>query len=576
MIDTRRARLSLALALLVASVLACVGRDAPRPVEAAAAAQAAPVVISVVGTNDLHGRVERVAALAGHVENLRAVRRADGGAVLLVDAGDLFQGTLESNLGEGAAVIEAYNAVGYTAAAVGNHEFDFGPEGEAVTASVGEDPRGALKARARQAGFPLLAANVIDTGTGRPVAWDNVHPSVLVDAGPVQAGIIGVTTEDTPRTTLSANFRGLAVRSLAETIEAEASRLRNRGAAVVIVLAHAGGRCDACHDPHDLSSCRPDEEIFEVARALPRGIVDVIVAGHTHASVAHEVNGIAVIESFALGRAFGRVDVVVDPVERRAAETRIHPPRELCAAPDAPIRECAPGPYEGRPVRVDEGVLAGIRPALERAEAYRHRPLGVELVGSVRRAYTTESALGNLFADLMRHARPGVDVAITNGGGLRADLPGGPLTYGSLFEAMPFDNRFAIVRMTGRDLERVLAANLSKGKGILLVSGVRAVAACQGATLEVTLHREGGGEILDDERLEIATSDFLAAGGDGAFGVLDLAPEAVQLEDLLIREAMAAQLSKRGGRIDPSDPALFDEDKPRVHYPGERPVRCGG
>ena len=93
--------------------------------------------------------------------------------MLLVDSGDMFQGTLESNLGEGAAVVRGYNALGYTAAAIGNHEFDFGPAGPAhVPGDSGADPRGALKARAREARFPFLAANLReDRPAGAPVRW---------------------------------------------------------------------------------------------------------------------------------------------------------------------------------------------------------------------------------------------------------------------------------------------------------------------------------------------------------------------------------------------------------------------
>src|SRR6187549_2606904 len=104
------------------------------------------VTISIVGTNDLHGAIDRLPILAGYVANLRAARAADGGEVLVIDAGDMFQGTLGSNLGEGAAVVAAYNRIGYDAAAIGNHEFDFGPAGPAATASEpGDDPRGALR-----------------------------------------------------------------------------------------------------------------------------------------------------------------------------------------------------------------------------------------------------------------------------------------------------------------------------------------------------------------------------------------------------------------------------------------------
>ena len=97
------------------------------------------MTLSIVGTNDLHGgilqREDRggLAMLGGYVANLRAARARDGGAVLLIDAGDMFQGTLESNLNEGAVVVAAYNALGYAAAAIGNHEFDFGPVGPAAT-----------------------------------------------------------------------------------------------------------------------------------------------------------------------------------------------------------------------------------------------------------------------------------------------------------------------------------------------------------------------------------------------------------------------------------------------------------
>src|SRR5215475_2879898 len=136
--------------------------------------QAPSFILSVVGTNDLHGGVLEanhrggLALLDGYLHNLRAARARDGGAVLLLDGGDLFQGTLESNLNEGEVVIAAYNAIGYDAAAIGNHEFDFGPSGPSVFPQGPEDdPRGALKARAGEAHFPFLAANIIDKHTSR-------------------------------------------------------------------------------------------------------------------------------------------------------------------------------------------------------------------------------------------------------------------------------------------------------------------------------------------------------------------------------------------------------------------------
>ena len=131
----------------------------------------------------------------------------------------MFQGTLESNVTEGASVVAAYNALGYTAAAIGNHEFDFGPVGPAATSRTpADDPRGALKARASEAAFPFLAANLVDAATGRAVEWANVKPAVLVQAAGVKVGIIGVMTRGALTATIASNVGGLSVAPLAETI----------------------------------------------------------------------------------------------------------------------------------------------------------------------------------------------------------------------------------------------------------------------------------------------------------------------------------------------------------------------
>ncbi|HEX8952810.1 MAG TPA: bifunctional metallophosphatase/5'-nucleotidase, partial [Polyangia bacterium] len=148
----------------------------------------------ILATSDQHGHVEQAARL-GHYF---AVERAQApGRVLAVDGGDLFQGTLVSNLHEGAAMVHALNALGYAAAAVGNHEFDFGPAGPHSTpVTPDEDARGALEQRMAEAKFPLLSANIVDARTGKTLA----RPFVVVTVDGVKVGIVGGTSEDTPRT----------------------------------------------------------------------------------------------------------------------------------------------------------------------------------------------------------------------------------------------------------------------------------------------------------------------------------------------------------------------------------------
>jgi 5'-nucleotidase len=516
-----------------------------------------PVTITVVGTNDLHGGIAPregrggLALFAGYVANVRRARAEDGGAVVLVDAGDMFQGSLESNLAEGAPVVEAYNALGYDAAAIGNHDFDYGPVGPAsVPRSPADDPFGALEARAAEARLPFLAANILVAATGQPVAWPNVKPTAIVEKAGVKVGIVGVSTEVTLRTTMAANVATLAMAPLAETIAARAAELRKQGAEIVVVAAYAGGDCRDYKDPDDLSSCAQGQEIVAVANALPRGLVDAIVAGHRHEGMAHRVNGIAIGEAFTGGRSFSRVDLTFDRAARRVTLARPLPPQSIVA-----------GSYEGAPVVADAAIGALLAPATERARKVRDERLGPVLAGVFAATYETESALGNLLADLMLESRPQAQVALVNGGGLRADLPAGELTYGALYDAQPFDNRLALVAMTGTQLAAAIAESLGGSGGILSLAGTSARARCDGAALAVST-RFGA-----DEKVLVVTNEFLATG------MLARLSQKVTLEDgTSVRDEAAALLRKRRGRLRPQD--FYDPARPRLVYDGQRPLRC--
>ncbi|MGH9309744.1 MAG: bifunctional metallophosphatase/5'-nucleotidase [Vicinamibacterales bacterium] len=580
-------------ALCVLLALGAIARGSLVAQAPSAASQTADrqVTISIVGTNDLHGGVlprdgrGGLALLSGYVKALREARLRDGGAVLLIDGGDMFQGTLESNLSEGAAVVAAYNALGYTAATVGNHEFDFGPAGPAATpARPGDDPRGALKARAAEATFPFLAANLLDESTARPVAWPNVRPSTIVEAAGVKIGIVGVMTKEALTATIAANVGGLRVAPLAPAIAAEAARLRSSGAAVVIVTAHAGGRCSNLAQPTDLASCDPASEIVAVARELPPGSVDVIVAGHTHAGMAHEVEGIAIIESFATGRSFGRVDLTLDAARRAIVDRKIFPPRDLCAREDPSTGACdtAPVPasssrvasYEGTTVLPDPSIAAVLEPALAKVRELKARPLGVNLETPIRRQASGDSPLGNLFTDALRASIAGADAAIHNtAGGLRADLPQGPLIFGSVFEVMPFDNKVATLRLTGAQVRTVFGTHLRSSRRTVGVSGIRVRAACSGGTLDVALSRASGAAIADDDVLTVAVTDFLATGGDGILKPV-IPPGGFQIPDdaPLARDALASYLQGLNGPLRESQ--FVDTSNPRLVLSGGLPGGC--
>lgn len=560
-----------AAAWAVCTAAACAGRTmAPETRRPDA------VVLSIVATADLHGHIESLPWLAGHLRALREARQRDGGDVLLVDAGDMFQGTLESNLSEGASVVRAYDALGYDAAAIGNHEFDFGPEGaSAVPRAPTDNPRGAIEARARDAHFPLLTANVRHRD-GRPWTGPNLQPSVIVRKAGVSVGLIGVTTESTPSVTDARNLVGLEITPIAHAVAAEAAALRAAGATTIVLLAHAGAACTSFESPDDLSSCSPRQEIFDVVRTLPAGTVDAIAAGHTHRAVAHRVNGVPIVEAYAEGEAFGRIDLVVDRASGRVRDSRIFPPRLLCGAmrrtdTAARLEPCRPEPYEGKTIAADAGIDRLLAPARAQAAAVRDRSLNVHIVTPFRSGGRGESALGNLVADLMREARPESDVAVYNWGGLRSDLPEGDLTYGRLYKLVPFDNAFATLDLTAADLGAAIARSLGRG-AVHSFSGVRIEVRCDGDRVRTEVRREDGRQVEPETRLKVIVTDFLATGGDGIFVGF---PGARRIEPgPPMRDVIADVLASRGGSLNGRDPGLFNPSRPRLTFPGELPLRC--
>lgn len=536
-----------------------------------AAARAGDVVISVVGTSDLHGHLEALPWLGGHLANLRRLRAADGGALVLVDAGDMFQGTLESNLAEGAPVVKAYNALGYAAAALGNHEFDFGPEGPAPSpAKPSDDPRGALKARARQAHFPFLAANLEENG--KPLTWTNVRSSTVVDRAGIKVGIVGVTTPTAGQTTLPANAKGLDFAPMMPVIVREAGRLRADGAQVIVGVAHEGGQCQRFDNPGDLGSCSIETPIMALARSLPEGTLDVLVAGHSHQGIAHRVGKLPVIESYSLGRAFGRVDLTVDRATGRVRDTRIFSPHFVCGAQGEATRPggpdtCRPDPYEGGEVNADSQIATLLAPVFKNAEAKRKQPTGVKVVAEFQHNSVDETPTGNLFVDLMRQTHPHADAAFMTSGNIRTGLPAGRLQFGPLFEALPFDNSLATLHLTAAELAELLRRSLRKEGRPIFVSGLRVQAHCVGGQLVVDLRREDGEAVAPKEKLTIVTNDFLATGGDGLFENIRAHIESRRL----VRESIFELLKKRGGTLDPHVPALGPG---RVSAPRPRPVAC--
>jgi len=536
----------------------------------AACATSSPVVITVIGTNDVHGALLSkdgsggLSTLSGYVNAVREARAKDEGAVLLIDAGDMWQGTLESNLSEGASLVEAYNSLGYTAAAVGNHEFDFGPVGPAPIPKLAtDDPRGALKQRAIEAEFPFLAANLIDQSTGEPVDWSNVQPSVMIDVEDIKVGIIGVMTKNALANAIAANTTGLLIAPLAQTIENEARALRESGATVVIVSAHAGGQCAKFEDPLDTSSCYQESEIFGVANGLPTGLVDHIFAGHTHAGVAHIVNDISISEAYKSAQAFSRVDLLVDRKTGLRIGRQVYPP--------TPVTDVSS--YEGQPVIPDADLMAIAARAAALADGIKHEEIGIYLETPFERTTSPDSPLGNLYTDaLLASADADISMHKTNTS-IRADLPAGDLTFGNVYEMDPFDNQIVVIELSGAELRQVISEQAHRGRLRANFSGMRVHVSCTDKTMTVGMRLTSGQEIEDEESVSIAVVNYLALGGDRVFtSVMPEGGYALQLDGPLSRDLVIAWLKQRGGSISASE--FSTDDSPKWSMPDSLDRAC--
>jgi 2',3'-cyclic-nucleotide 2'-phosphodiesterase (5'-nucleotidase family) len=468
-------------ALLVA---ACApAPELPAPAEA--------VRVRVVHTNDFHGHllpqppgpdgqaVGGSAVLAAHFDSARI--RFDG-PTLLLSAGDVMQGTALSNLSWGRAAIAAYNNKGYDAAAVGNHEFDWGQD--------------TLQARIAESGFPWLAANLFEAGTDRHPAW--VRPWIMIERQGVRVAVVGLALETTPRVVMAGRTDGLEFGAAPAAVDRYAAEAWAHGADFVVVTAHMGATCQEPGDaPTDPSrGCRG--RLMDVASEVTQP-VDLWVGGHTHLRNLTDVAGVPVSQALRYGVAYGVTDL-----ERRDGRTRvlrqaIEPAWAHTVDPDTAM------------VRFVEEWAAAIRPMTERVVATLAEPMS----NFERRA--GEWPLGTLIAEAQRVAA-GADVGFVNVGSIRRGLPAGPVTYGMLFELQPFQNELVSVALTGALLKDALELGLDReGRPRVHVSGLTVrydPGAPAGSRIRAMI-LDDGREIGPRHVVTVGTTEFVAAGGDG-------------------------------------------------------------
>jgi 5'-nucleotidase / UDP-sugar diphosphatase len=463
--------------------------------------------LTIMHTNDVHGGygpydAGRDATTDGGVTRQMTVVnqiRAEGGNSILIDAGDRFTGTLfhQQWLGEDSARI--MNAMGYDVMTAGNHEFD---NGDAV-----------LEAFVDAIEFPFITANVTFTGT----LADKIQPYTVLEVGGEQIGVIGLTPPDTA--ILASPGEGTVFSDdLAGAVQGAVDALTEAGVNKIILMSHIGLGADQALVPQ-LSG------------------VDVVVGGHSHTLLSNAYTGAAatypvvledstganvyIVQAASSLRYMGRLNVQWDAegVVTSASGDVILLSRYI--APDPTMQEL-----------IDE-----LRVPIEALTATPVGDSEVFLVGDRAVCRATECNLGNLITDAMR-AYSGAQIAITNGGGIRSNVPVGEptpadlvlaapqtVTLGDVLTVLPFGNLVSTFELTGADVIAALENGVSRvedGSGRFpQVSGIRfswdgsLEAGSRIVSVEV-LGEDGSYTALDPAATyTVVSNDFMRRGGDG-------------------------------------------------------------
>jgi 5'-nucleotidase/UDP-sugar diphosphatase len=471
-------------------------------IQFAHAAGAEAFKLRIVHTNDHHARIEPVltgtppAPLHGGVSRRKALIdaiRDEGGNQILIDAGDVFQGTLWFNQYLGQADLEFYNALGYEAMAIGNHEFDKGPQ--------------PLAEFIKRATFPVLSANITTDGS-YPING-LYKPWLIKDVGDQRIGIFGLTTEETQE--ISSPGSGITFINYIEAAKKAVAELKAQGVNKIIALTHIGITFDR-----------------ELARQVEG--IQVIIGGHSHTPMGPQVNPpdparpypeviaapsgkpVVMATDWEWGRWLGDLTVGFDANGDITSVVAAHPTEV------APSIDPDPG-FENR-IKVLVQPLVGLRTKVVGETT-------VPLNGNRADVRTKETNFGNLIADAMlEKGRPaGAQVAIMNGGGIRASVDAGQIALGELLDVQPFGNQLSLVTLTGAQLKEALENGVSQ---IETVAGRFAQVSNMRYSFDPTRpvgDRVTGVQIGDGQgnynaldpaaSYRVATINFLVTGGDG-------------------------------------------------------------
>ncbi|MFZ1946161.1 MAG: bifunctional UDP-sugar hydrolase/5'-nucleotidase [bacterium] len=520
-----------------------------------------PIGITIMHSNDVHGGIDPEGAtfmdeefppllgggssLATLAADLRHKAEAQGDGLLLVDTGDIWQGTPVGNFRGGEVVIEFMNMVGYDAWVPGNHDFDAGLDN-------------ALKLF-KMAKFPVLGANFVKKATGEIPS--PLVPYTIETVAGIKLGIIGVITEETEFYSAGQSLGDYDFTPVKPVVERYIAELRPQ-VDLIMVLGHLGLPYDAAAAYKEMIETGVEQKIrwgmnaMELVHHVPG--IDVLVGGHIHVGFERgwedPVTHTIVLQTYGRGTGVGVYKLLVDRGTRKIVGY------DLPEA-EGSIITLYEDEYWPEP-EISQYLSAKI----DTAEVGMDEPIG-RAVTDLTRVGVGESVLGNLVTDAMREAVE-ADVAFTNLGGIRANIPAGIITPREVFAAIPFENRVVYFEMTGSYLKHVLEWRVKGMRQGAYVSGVQIVYSRALPDFDrITVLTVGDRPWDPDSTYRVATTDFIASGNIGLEFLADFDPQYVRTTDILMKTAVVDYIKRHSpleraleGRFVRDDTSTYSEE----------------
>ncbi len=488
--------------------------------------------ITILHTNDIHSRVLESKTEIGYGKIATVIKeyKAQNANTLVLDAGDSFHGQTISTLVKGESILNIMNEIGYDAMTAGNHDFNYGYE--------------RLLALATMAKFPILGGNV------KKADGTSLLPSYIIkEVDGIKVGIFGVSTPETAYKTHPKNVEGLTFADPVAQAKAAVAELQGK-VDIIIALAHLG----------------TEGEYTSTKVAAEVAGIDLIVDGHSHDVLkdGQAAGDTLIVSAGEYGKYVGVVELTVkaNKVTSKKASLVDFETASKGAADEAVMK-----------------VINEVKAAQESVLSEVVSKVDVKLEGTRDLVRAGETNLGNLITNAMI-AISGADVALTNGGGIRASIEAGDVTKGDVITVLPFGNYIITKKVTGADLKAALEHGTKSypeaSGGFPHVAGIQyAIDTTKPAGERVVDVTVNGKALELSKEYILATNDFMAVGGDG-YEMFKSAPVANNFPAL--DEAVIAYLQSKNvvipaveGRVTVKKEEVKQEEP--VQIPVQQPIQ---